>query len=89
MSMEQATDVDPRSRVALVTGGNSGIGKETARELAARGMRVFITCRTQAKGQPVVEEIRLPHGLEQTGYTVARVSVEYERKVDIQCPIDA
>ena len=44
-------------RTAIVTGANSGIGKVTARELAARGMQVFITCRTQAKGEPVVDEI--------------------------------
>lgn len=55
--MEDDPELDLSGRVALVTGANSGIGTVTARELAARGMRVFITCRTQAKGQPVVEEI--------------------------------
>jgi len=50
-------ETDVSGRVALVTGANSGIGTVTARELAARGMRVFITCRTQAVGQPVVEDI--------------------------------
>jgi NAD(P)-dependent dehydrogenase (short-subunit alcohol dehydrogenase family) len=51
------SDRDLSGRVALVTGANSGIGKVTARELAGLGMRVFITCRTEAKGRPVVEEI--------------------------------
>ena len=60
--MERTADVETTDRVAIVTGANSGIGKETARELAAMGMQVFITCRTRAKGQPVVEEFR-----EQTG----------------------
>jgi retinol dehydrogenase-12 len=44
-------------RVALVTGTNSGIGKVTARELAARGMHVVVTCRTREKGDAVVREI--------------------------------
>jgi NAD(P)-dependent dehydrogenase (short-subunit alcohol dehydrogenase family) len=33
-------------KVAVVTGGNTGIGKETARELANRGARVIIGCRS-------------------------------------------
>jgi retinol dehydrogenase-12 len=60
--MTQAENAETSDRVAIVTGANSGIGKETARGLAAMGMRVFITCRTEAKGRPVVEEFR-----EQTG----------------------
>ena len=41
----------------MVTGTNSGIGKVTARELAAQGMHVVVTCRTQAKGEAVVREL--------------------------------
>ena len=33
------------SRVALVTGGNRGLGLETARQLAARGLRVLLGSR--------------------------------------------
>ena len=36
-------------KTAVVTGGNSGIGFETARELARRGWRVIITGRDAAK----------------------------------------
>lgn len=44
-------------KVALVTGANSGIGAITARELALQGVHVFLACRSEAKAQPVLDEI--------------------------------
>ena len=41
----------------LITGGTSGIGKETALELARAGARVTITARDAAKGEKTVNEI--------------------------------
>lgn len=49
--------VDLKGRVALITGGNSGIGLETARALAQRGARVIIASRDTAKSQSAVEDI--------------------------------
>lgn len=46
---------------ALVTGGNAGIGKETARALVGQGYEVIIAARNAAKGQAVVERIRDEH----------------------------
>jgi retinol dehydrogenase 12 len=43
--------------VAVVTGASSGIGKETARELAKRGMHVAIVCRNPAKGEETLGEL--------------------------------
>jgi NAD(P)-dependent dehydrogenase (short-subunit alcohol dehydrogenase family) len=40
---------DQTGRTALITGGNSGIGLETARILATRGARVILAGRDQAK----------------------------------------
>jgi NAD(P)-dependent dehydrogenase (short-subunit alcohol dehydrogenase family) len=42
---------------ALVTGANTGIGKEVARQLAAAGLTVYVGSRTTERGQPAVDEI--------------------------------
>lgn len=42
---------DQSGRTAIVTGGNSGIGAVTARELARAGAHVIIACRNTTKGQ--------------------------------------
>lgn len=41
----------------LFLGGNTGIGKETARDLSRRGARVIILCRDTNKGDAAAEEI--------------------------------
>jgi NAD(P)-dependent dehydrogenase (short-subunit alcohol dehydrogenase family) len=43
--------------VALVTGANRGIGREVARQLAARGYRVLLSARDGAKAQAAAKEI--------------------------------
>lgn len=44
-------------KVAIITGGGSGIGRATAKVFAKRGARVAITGRTEARLAGVVEEI--------------------------------
>jgi NAD(P)-dependent dehydrogenase (short-subunit alcohol dehydrogenase family) len=46
-----------QGKIALVTGGSSGIGLASARELAARGAKVFITGRRQAELETAVAAI--------------------------------
>jgi NAD(P)-dependent dehydrogenase (short-subunit alcohol dehydrogenase family) len=48
---------DQTGRTAIVTGANSGIGFETARALAAKGARVVLACRDEAKGIAACERI--------------------------------
>ncbi len=46
----------------IVTGATAGIGLETARALCARGARVHLACRSPAKAEPVLDELRRAHG---------------------------
>jgi NAD(P)-dependent dehydrogenase (short-subunit alcohol dehydrogenase family) len=59
------TDLD--GRTFLITGGNTGIGKETARALASRGARVHIACRSQDKGRKAIDEIAARTGSRELG----------------------
>ncbi len=49
-------------KVALVTGGSTGIGRATALAFAAAGARIAIASRTQATGEEVVRQINAQGG---------------------------
>jgi NAD(P)-dependent dehydrogenase (short-subunit alcohol dehydrogenase family) len=51
-----------KQKVAIITGGASGIGKATALILARNGVKVVISGRREALGQQAVEEIRTQGG---------------------------
>ncbi|KAF1334433.1 Ww domain-containing oxidoreductase, partial [Globisporangium splendens] len=47
-----------KGKVAIVTGGNSGIGYETALELARKGANVVLACRSEERGKDAEAKIR-------------------------------
>ncbi|MFJ5145990.1 SDR family oxidoreductase [Curtobacterium sp. NPDC088465] len=52
---------DQTGRRIVVTGANSGTGKETAKRLAGAGASVVLAVRTTAKGEDAATEIRREH----------------------------
>lgn len=44
-------------KVVVITGANTGIGKETAVELAARGAKVYMACRSVERGEAARKEV--------------------------------
>ena len=52
-------EVDQSGRVAVVTGGNTGIGYETAKGLAVLGAHVVIACRSEERARNVSIRITL------------------------------
>jgi NAD(P)-dependent dehydrogenase (short-subunit alcohol dehydrogenase family) len=58
MTRWTAADIpDQTGRTFIVTGANSGLGLETARQLAAKGADVIMTARSEAKGRAAVASI--------------------------------
>jgi NAD(P)-dependent dehydrogenase (short-subunit alcohol dehydrogenase family) len=49
-------------RTFLVTGANTGIGRATAADLAKRGGKVFVACRSAEKGRATAAEITAATG---------------------------
>src|SRR5437763_5946096 len=63
-------------KVAVITGGGSGIGEATAKRFAAEGARVVVLDRDPDGGERVTREIREAGG--EAAFLRAEVSVEAE-----------
>jgi NAD(P)-dependent dehydrogenase (short-subunit alcohol dehydrogenase family) len=69
-------------KVALVTGGTSGIGRETALLFAKRGAKVVVAGRREAEGETAVELIR------RCGGQGLFVKTDVGRAADVQALIE-
>jgi len=76
--MKRTDDSDFEGKVALVTGGNSGIGKVSALEFARRGARVVIAARRKDEGLEVVDIIRSAGGVAE----FVQTDISDKRQVD-------
>lgn len=57
-STASRVDLQFSGRVALITGGTSGIGAATARRVSELGAKVVITGRRLREGRQLVDEIK-------------------------------
>lgn len=58
MLRPELLDLDLTLKTYVITGANSGIGLETARQLAKQGAQVVMACRRLDEGQRIAEDIR-------------------------------
>ena len=82
-------------KTVIITGANTGIGKETAIDLAKRNARVILACRSQEKGKKAEVDVRRGSGnnnvhfrqLDLSSFTsirkFAKEVLEEESRVDI------
>jgi len=49
---------DLTDKVIIITGGNSGVGKETARELLARNAKIYIGARSAERAGAAIEDLK-------------------------------
>ncbi|XP_018586319.1 dehydrogenase/reductase SDR family member 13-like [Scleropages formosus] len=55
-------------KAVIITGGNTGIGKATATELARRGARVILACRHQQRAESAIRDIQKATGNSEVVY---------------------
>lgn len=77
-------DLGLNGKVAIITGGGVGIGKETARKLLQAGAKVAIAARTASKLEAAADELR-----QSTGGEIIAVPTDTTSKESVQALVDA
>jgi len=70
--------VNGRGKVAIVTGANSGIGKELVRELSLRYVKVYMLCRSVTKGKSAAQDLFSRYGCD-----ITKMIVKYGDLADL------
>ncbi len=78
MTHERETMRDFEGRVALITGGSSGIGRAATLAFARRGARVVVAARGEERGRAVVREV------EEAGGKALFVATDVSRATDVE-----
>jgi NAD(P)-dependent dehydrogenase (short-subunit alcohol dehydrogenase family) len=71
-----------QNKIALVTGGTSGIGKATAIAFAEVGAKVVLTGRRENEGKAVLAEI------ERSGGTAAFFQADFTKDAEVRAAVD-
>ena len=69
-------------KVAIVTGGNGGIGRGIARGLAGAGASIAIAARNKAKTDEAVAEVKKDFGVEAVGF-----SIDMRKSADVEAMV--
>ncbi len=67
-------DSSMQGKICMITGANSGIGKETALGLARMGASVVMVCRDRARGEAAQNEVKLKSGNNKVDLLLADLS---------------
>lgn len=58
MNWTSANIPSQKNKIAVITGANAGIGRETTRALSNKGAEIVMAVRTVAKGQKVADAVQ-------------------------------
>ncbi len=63
-------------KICMITGANSGIGKEAAVQIAQKGYHVIMACRSQARGEAALQDVRRESGRSDVELMVVDMSLQ-------------
>jgi NAD(P)-dependent dehydrogenase (short-subunit alcohol dehydrogenase family) len=71
-------------KIAVITGANTGIGKEIAKDLSSRGAKIIMLCRNVDKAKEASKEIESDGAIIEIHKVSTRWSIDFGRKRSFQ-----